>query len=103
MKMSQELYDALAADIQEVSEVWSVELDEETPASSLWHMFHQVMRDRSYDDEHPGFSQGQWTRILDYQDRFWLDRFYEAEDLNDSHILTALRKIAWTTQKELTK
>ena len=102
MKMSKPLYDALAADLRTVAEVWSVDLDEETPPSSLWHLFHGVMRDRSYDDTHPGFILKHWKRILPHEDRFWLDRFYKDEDLNDDHIRTALRKIARTTQKELT-
>ena len=107
MKMSDKLYDALATDIRIVAARFNTPLNSETSMDVLWTFFHKVLRDRSYDDEHPGFSEGYWERILDYQDRFWLDRFYKDEDLNDDHIATALRRIAKNTaapsQKELTK
>lgn len=98
MKMPRALYDDLAADIRAVAAARHETLDPSKPGA-LWNLFHQVMRDRQYDDEHPGFTQGLWTRALPYADRFWLDRFYKDADLNDDHIATALRKIARETLK----
>lgn len=100
--MSPELYDALAADIRTLANATGMPLDPDRTAE-LWNLFHRVMYDRSYDDDHPGYASGHWRRILPHEDRCWLDRFYKDADLNDSHILTALRKIARTTQKEPTK
>ena len=97
MKMPKPLYDDLAADIRAVAAAEPVlarPLGAETPMGTLWNLFHHVMRDRQYDDNHPGFMGGHWTRVLPYADRFWLDRFYKDADLNDDHIATALRKIA---------
>jgi len=98
MKMPRPLFDALAADMHTVAEanapLMARPLGPETPMGTLWNLFHRVMRDRQYDDTHPGFAQGLWIRVLPHADRFWLDRFYKDADLTDDHIATALRKIA---------
>ena len=104
MKMSDSLYKELKADIQ----VWAKLRDRDIKGASLgemWNLFHFVMRDRNNDDSHPAFTTRQWTRGVPFWSRngenkamqgndTWLNRFYAEEDLNDSHIATALRKIA---------
>ena len=103
MKMPPELYASLRDDIIAHAEVTpsllARPLGPETPMVTLWILFHRVMRDRQFDDTHPAFAGGHWTRVLPYSDRFWLDRFYKDADLNDDQIATALRKIARDTPK----
>ena len=104
MKMSKELYAELKTDI----EAWAGLRGRDVKGASLgemWSLFYFVMRDRNNDDSHPAFVSGQWTRGVPFWSRngenkamqgndTWLNRFYAEEDLNDSHIATALRKIA---------
>ena len=102
MKMPRPLFDELAADMRAVAAHYAMDLHLFTPMQDLWRLFHKIMRDRQYDDTHPGFAQGLWVRVLPCSDRFWLDRFYKDADLNDDHIATALRKIAREANKETT-
>lgn len=72
--------------------------------SDMWGMFHTIMFDRMNDDNHPAFTTGNrkrkfpfWSRNGETRDMqgndHWLNRFYKEEDLDDSHIRTALMRI----------
>lgn len=72
--------------------------------SDMWVMFNTVMFDRMNDDSHPAFVQNVRVRQLPFWSRNgetrdmqgndnWLNRFYVEEDLDDSHIRTALMRI----------
>lgn len=95
--MSKELYNSLENDIH----IWAKLRNREVSGASLgemWSLFHFVMRDRMNDDNHPAYIQGHWTRGVPFWggegNEKWLDQFYRAEDLNDDHIATALRKMS---------
>lgn len=58
----------------------------------MWDMLQVVIRNWAYDDNHPAFAQGHWTRVLPHNGTNY-STFYN-EGLNDNHINTALNKIA---------
>lgn len=104
MKMPRPMYEELHDDIN----VWAALRGREVKGATLgemWNLFHFVMRDRMNDDAHPGFATGQWTRGVPFWSRNgetrdaqgndnWLNRFYIEADLNDTHIATALKRMA---------
>jgi hypothetical protein len=58
----------------------------------VMHGIHTVIsRNRAYDDSHPFFASGHWTRCLPYdgRDYCWL---YEG-GCNDTHVETLLRRV----------
>ncbi len=104
MKMSLALFQDLENDVKAVM-AYHREKGYTKPytASDMWGIFNTVMFDRMNDDSHPAFSNG-WNRLLPFWSRngetkamqgndHWLNRFYVEEDLNDSHITTALNRI----------
>lgn len=106
MKMSVTLYTDLKNDCETILKLGTFLNDVFKPdnISGLWRMFNVIMFQRNNDDTHPGFQNGT-PRILPFWSRngetqeiqgndTWLNRFYVDEDLNDSHIQTALKKIA---------
>ena len=60
-----------------------------TPGRMLWDLWHSVSRCLLYDDAHPGFARGLWPRFIPHDPSFDI----YSDDANDSHILTALKKI----------
>lgn len=56
----------------------------------LWQLFHMAYDNLQYEDTHPFFQQGRWTRVYPYTPSF---KLYE-NGLNDDHIATALRSIS---------
>lgn len=108
MKMSRALYDELASDIRELLSVTRPDGLREVPTTGeMWALFNRVMLERMNDDTHPMWRRngGPRTRLLAFWSRngeskemqgndHWLNRFYVGEDLNDSHIETALKRIA---------
>lgn len=56
----------------------------------LWQLWAAADNNLRYDDAHPGFAKKHWTRVTPQVPNFDL----YADDVNDAHILTALRKIA---------
>lgn len=101
MKMSRNLFLQLRADCARVADYEGKSLEWYTTMRAAWDTFHRINRDRSYDDTHPGYVQGVWTRVLVCNrapGNPWIDQFYKrpdegGEDLNDDHIETALRMI----------
>lgn len=98
MRMSTALFCRLQNDCLRVCEVQGIAPASVTHIADAWRVFHKVCGDRTYDDTHPGFASGKWTRVLEKQDGHYIDRFYRGsgeggEDLNDNHIETALRRI----------
>lgn len=100
MKMSQALFSELKNDITIVAARLNAPM---ITNSDMWNLFHKVQFDRCNDDSHPAFQRGR-ARILSFWSKHgesqamqgndnWLNRFYNDENLDDSHILTALRKI----------
>lgn len=110
MKMSQTLFDELLVDCKAYLAYTRPDGIQEVPSvSAMWGLFHAVMFDRMQDDNHPAWRSngGNKVRVLPFWSRngatsrdaqepndHWLNRFYREEDLNDSHIETALKKIA---------
>ena len=104
MKMSNALYEELKADIITLAKFHvSLGYTKRYSQSDMWKLFHSVSFDRMYDDSHPAFVNGR-HRILPFWSRngepiamrgndHWLNRFYDEEDLNDTHIQSALNKI----------
>jgi hypothetical protein len=88
--MSQQMFDELKADMRAVCDARGKGLLDMRDA---WAVFHAACRDRQYDDDHPGFTGGHWTRVLPFIGRRQgTDKFYDA-GLHDCHIETALKKI----------
>lgn len=105
MKMSPALYADLAADIQTVANITRpAGLLHEPSLAEMWQLFHRVRFDRMSPPNHPAYLR--LTRFLPRWEgdrggnAHWLNRFYVTEGLNDSHIATALRRIARTFAKE---
>lgn len=108
MKMSRALYEELRADVREVLSVTRPDgVKHEPSTGEMWQLFNRVMLERMNDDGHPTWKHngGPTTRLLSFWSRngetraeqgndHWLNRFYQEEDLNDSHIETALKRIA---------
>jgi hypothetical protein len=57
---------------------------------SLWDLWHIVSDNLKYDDSHPWFISGRWTRLIPQDATF--DVY--SDGANDSHIETALKRIA---------
>lgn len=99
MKMSKPLFDRLKSDCEAVVKHYGVTLESIKNYSDIWAVFRTVCRHRSYDDRHYIFTDLGHQRILEPTHVFqthgkkYLDLFYKDEDLNDSHIETALKKI----------
>lgn len=107
MKMSPALYSDLQSDMIAVAKRQREKGHlPEFVQKDMWNLFHMVMFDRNNDDNHPSYSakEGRRVRVLPFWSRngeskdmqgndTWLNRFYNEEDLNDSHIETALKKI----------
>ena len=93
--MSPQDYTAIKADIVTVAQQLGVDLATsdggKTGLKTMYALYFKTCEDRSYDDSHPNFVSGRWTRILPYTGRkyCWL---YDV-GLNDTHIATALQKI----------
>ena len=56
----------------------------------IWDLWARAERSLLYDDNHPGFAQGHWVRVVP-QEPGW--NIY-TDGVNDVHIETALRRIA---------
>lgn len=100
MKMTKELYDALKADIAVVLKGCGFALRKDTSTAVLWRLLHEVNAQRSYDDSHPRWTQiPRWLPLSPNQDHSYLNVLYRS-GLNDSHIETALKKIAQEWEEE---
>lgn len=96
MKMSPTLFASLEADCVTICETLDMQPANFYEAGTVWDIFHKIMRDRTYSNDHPGYVSGKWTRALPQtfeSGNSFLDQFYKVEDLDDSHIATALRRI----------
>jgi hypothetical protein len=60
-----------------------------TSDGMLWALWHITSDNMRYDDTHPNFRFGLWTRIIPQNPSF--DMY--SDNHNDVHIATALRKI----------
>lgn len=61
-----------------------------TERRMLWDVFRFASRNLQYDDTHPAFSQGMWTRVCPYDPHF---NVYADRSVKDDHIFTALKRI----------
>lgn len=59
----------------------------------MWDLFSALWFDKQFDDNHPSYVQGVKRRILPQTDPNWLNNLYNS-GINDSHIETALKKVA---------
>ncbi len=69
------------------TEYFSANLTEKRLIWDVWRIAHNNLQ---YDDEHPFFKNGRWKRIYPYHSTF---KMYPS-GVNDSHIETALKRIA---------
>ncbi len=92
MKIPPDLFNAMRHDIRAIVKATNLNLHKANHGTSglltMWQLFHKMNSDRHYDDKHPGFVSGKWTRVLPYVG--WEMTF---KNFNDSHIETALRAI----------
>lgn len=95
MKMSPEIFEAMKADILSVAKALQIDIKSadggSTGLKTMWELLHKVSQDRAFDDSHPAFQSGAWKRVLPCDKRNYC--FYYADDCDDSHVETALRKI----------
>ena len=95
MKISKETYDSVMEDACAIIKALDLDLRAADKGSSgikpMYLILALISRDRAYDDTHPMFQQGVWTRILPYDGRDYCF-FYEGE-CNDDHVATMLRSI----------
>ena len=108
MKMSKKLFEELLADCKAYVAYTRPDGLKEVPSiSAMWGLFTAIQFDRTQDDKHPAYrcNGGTKVRVLPFWSRngepkemqgndHWLNRFYVEENLNDTHIETALKKIA---------
>lgn len=86
------LIDPVAVDMDTLLRVKAPDLDRsELDTTTLWALLHHVSIQRAYDDSHPGFQNGSWTRILPFDGRDYC--FYYEGGANDSHVSTLLRHV----------
>lgn len=96
MKMSKELYGKLENAMQKVVEVVGKNAIEQHRRHNnlsfmriAWDVFRMAERQLIYDDSHPAFKSGQWSRFIDYDATVWA----EIKTLLDKHIETAIVRI----------
>lgn len=113
MKMSIGLFNELENDVRAVLKSHRDKGDN-TPLERkhMWLFFNTIMFDRMNDDSHPAFASANprkrvlpfWSKNGETRDMqgndHWLNRFYKDEDLNDSHITTALNRIHHRIEQE---
>ena len=102
MKMSNQLFEMLKSDCEVVCSAYDLLTEDIKTKAGAWDVFHAVCFQRNMSDKHPHFKNG-GTRYLPFDQEGednpninggpYLGRFYEVEDLNDSHIATALKRI----------
>jgi len=86
------LIDPVAVDMDTLLRVKAPDLDRsELATPTLWALLHHVSVQRAYDDSHPGFQNGMWTRILPFDGRDYC--FYYEGGANDDHLDTLLRHV----------
>ncbi len=95
MKMSKARFESLKADCAIVTKaVFYVDPEDVKSAADAWFIYHRINFHRSYPDDH--LSLRATARILEpshVDGPSWIHEMYDAEDLNDDHIKTALRRI----------
>ena len=99
MKVSDEHYAVMKEGMQKV---WSAipEKGEKTYhwllsqkiRKSLWELWYIAFDDLTYDDTHPYYVSGRWTRIVPHNPDF--AKGFGAAQYKDAHITTALKRIA---------
>ena len=60
-----------------------------TQMRMLWDVWHVASHNLLYDDNHPAFSNGLWSRVHPYEPHFDI----YSDNVNDRHIETALKQI----------
>lgn len=98
MKMSPERYAELKEGIRQMVDhhgkaPTEAEFKGKTLTRMMWAIFHAVLFDWQYEDTHPAYAAGK-VRVLPHKDHNYLNGKLYGEGLNDSHIETALKKIA---------
>ncbi len=95
MKISPEIYKSMKDDIKAVADHFKINVATadggQTGLKTMYGLLNVVSDNRAYDDNHPGYIRGIWTRVLPYDGRDHC--FYYANGCNDTHVATALRKI----------
>lgn len=89
MKLEIARYEAIKADLRAYAAAKGVTFP--VDSRSIWGLFYGTRQDRAYDDKHPNYRSGRWTRVLPYGGSDYCS-FYEQPGINDEHITTALRR-----------
>lgn len=94
MKIQPAKYNVMLAAMRAVVEHFGLEKVKanfagKSDAWIVWGIWRVAHNNLQYDDKHPFFMDGTWTRIHPHDPTF---RLYE-EGLHDSHIETALKRI----------
>jgi hypothetical protein len=90
MKMSKKLYEQIKGDLAIVAPIYTPQ-GEKSNTKYLWDMFGEIQCQRS-NENHPAFIRCPERRVLAYLPEY--REMFDFEDLNDSHIETALFKAA---------
>jgi hypothetical protein len=61
-----------------------------SPTRMLWDLWNEANQNLRYDDSHPAFASGHWTRSHPHNPNF---NIYSDPNVKDANILTALRSI----------
>ena len=89
------LYDSLRADILAVADASGINLKTadggKTGLLAMHRVLNAVSVNRAYDDEHPGFKNGHWKRVLPFDGRDYC--WYYEGGADDAHVATLLRAI----------
>lgn len=90
MKIKGEKYNTMFAAVKAVIEFCGMEkFKNGVTTADIWLVWHYAWNNIQYDDSHPFFISGRWTRVFPYNADFQL---YSDGD-NDDHIITALKRI----------
>ena len=86
------LIEPVAVDMDTLMRVKAPDFNREyltTP--DMYALLQHVSIQRAYDDSHPCFQNGTWTRILPFDGRDYC--FYYEDGANDDHLDTLLRHV----------
>lgn len=94
MKLSKH-FESLRADTAAIADAYGLNLSVDDGSKSglglMYEILNVISRNRAYDDNHPGFANGTWARVLPYDGRDYC--WYYDDGGNDDHVKTLLKKV----------
>jgi hypothetical protein len=89
------LFDSLRADFLAIDKATGHDLKTSDPGTTglktAYRYLDIVSHDRAYDDIHPFYQNGNWTRVLPFDGRDYC--FYYDNGADDTHVASLLRAI----------